>query len=301
MTKISGPSQTANTCAPKDATPPPTPQIVTTMAFDRAKEGSSVGNRGSSGRGGFSAGTRDPVYIELKNVELGSSIEMINLSANPRAEFSKENTIKLELTGRNAQNREGAVYLSQAQMEKLGLKPGDMYQLRAVDAAGNASAPVSGELQPNEWANQDVIEDGAWANVRGRQLSALDGEGQRKAIVAKAVNDARPPMVKADHVSIETKDNGHTAMLFDRAIEPGANVTVLNTRDGQSVSGVVDDKGQLSLALKGLSDGDPLLVSVRDNNNIEGQQLEVVYSSKCKDGKAPSLKGGLGARLGGVI
>ncbi len=300
MPKITGPSQTANTCAPKDTTAPPTPQIVTTMAFDRAKEGSRVGHQRNVGAG-FSTGRRDPVYIELRNVELGSSIEMINLSANPRAEFSKENTIKLELTGREARAREGAVYLSQAQMEKLGLKPGDMYQLRAVDAAGNASAPVSGELQPNEWANADVIEDNRFIGVRGSELRALDGEGQRKAIVAKAVNDARPPMVQADHVSIETKGNGHTEMVFDRAIEPGAHVSVLNTRDGKSVAGVVDEKGQLSLALKGLNDGDPLLVSVRDNNDVQGQQLEVVYSSRCKDGKAPSLKGGLGARLGGVI
>lgn len=299
MTKIQGPSQTANTCAPKDTTAPAKPEIVTSMAFDRAKEGSSIGHRG--GNSGFSAGTRDPVYIELGNVELGTQIEIINLSANPHAAFDKESTIKLELTGRDPAQRRGSVYLNNDQMTKLGLKPGDMYALRAVDRAGNASEPVTGELRPNEWANGDVIEDGNWAMVRGMQLSALDGEGERKMLVAKAVNDARPPMVDDKHVSIETKENGHTSMIFDRAIEPGANVTVLNTRDGKSYNGRVDENGKLTIPLKGLADGDPLLVSVRDNNNVEGKAIEVVYSSKCKDGKAPSLKGGLGARLGGVI
>lgn len=300
MPKIQGPSQTAGVCGPRDATPPAKPQIITTMAFDRAKEGASLGNRGTPSSG-FSAGTRDPVYIELGNVELGSHIELINLSANPHASFDKESTIKLELTGRDPASRRGSVYLNNEQMEKLGLKPGDMYALRAVDRAGNASEAVTGELQPNEWARQDVIEDGRWVGVRGVQVNALDGEGERKALIAKAVNDARPPMIAEAHVSIKTKDNGHTAMVFDRAIEPGASVTVLNTRDGNTFRGQVEADGSLTIPLKALTDGDPLLVSVRDNNGVDGQAIEIVYSSKCKDGKAPSVKGGLGARLTGVI
>lgn len=301
MTTIKGPTQTKMPCGPADETAPPKPEIVRSMAFDRAKDGSSLGNRNNGGRG-VSAGTRDPVYIELKNVEVGTHIELLNLSKNPRGEFNKEDTIKLELTGRNVTNREGAVYLTQKQMDELGLKPGDMYQLRAVDQAGNASEAVSGEIQPNEWANGgEVIEDGRWSGARGAQLSALDGESQRKTLIAKAVNDSRPPMVKDEFVSIATKDDGQTSMLFDRAIEPGAVVTVQNSRTGKSVNGTVPPDGKLEIALTELSEGDPLVVSVRDNNGIEGKQQDIVYSSKCKDGKAPSLKGGLGARLTGVI
>lgn len=159
---------------------------------------------------------------------------------------------------------------------------------------------MTGELQPNEWARRDVLEDGFWT-TRGDSVRALDGEGNRKTLIAKAVNDTRPPMILEEQISLAAKDDGQTEMLFNRAIEPGARVTVLNTRDGQSFDGTVGMDGQLALALQGLTDGDPLLVSVRDNNNVEGQAIEIVYSSRCKDGKAPSVKGGLGARLPGVI
>jgi hypothetical protein len=290
--------QVQDHCGPNDQTAPPTPGIVSSMAFDKAKDGSTV--RTDQSGGGMSAGRRDPAYIELSNVEIGTHIELINLSANPEAEFDDKNTIKLELTGRDVKARTGAVYLKQSQMEKLGLKPGDMYQLRAVDGAGNASAPVSAELQGNEWANGRVIEDGNWAG-RGRQINALDGEGARKAVIAKAVNDARPPMVLEDNVAIETKGNGQKAMVFDKAIEPQAQVRVQNSRTGQSFAGTVNNDGQLTVALKGVEEGDPLLVSVTDNNGNAGKDLEIVYSKKCKDGKAPKLQGGLSTRLPGVI
>jgi hypothetical protein len=299
MPKVGTPTQVDN-CGPKDRTTPPKPGIVRSMAFDRAKAGSRMGNTGSPG--GRSAGTRDPVYIELNNVEIGTKIQLINLSANPAGKFDKKNTIDLELTGRDPKARTGAIFLNSKQMNELGLKPGDMFQLRAVDNAGNASEPVSGELQANEWATrgQAVIEDGDWAGP-GAALNALDGEGERKSLIAKAVNDTRPPMTLDKNISISTKGNGAKEMVFDKAIEPGAVVTAQNSRTGQQVRGTVDADGQLKLALKGAEDGDPILVSVTDNNGVQGQDLEIVYSKSCKDGKAPTLKGGLSTRLPGVI
>jgi hypothetical protein len=300
MPKVGGPGQTAQTghCKPQDTTPPPKPEIATSMAFDRAKPGSSV-RTGQSG-GGRSDGARDPAYIELNNVEIGTKLEFINLSANPGAEFDKKSTISLEVTGRDPKTRTAAVFIPQKDMEKLGLKPGDMYALRAVDNAGNASEPVTGELEPNRWANGRVVEDGNWAG-RGRDLQALDGENERKSVIAKAVNDSRPPMTLEANISINTKGNGAKEMILDRAIEPGANVSVLNSRTGATVGGQVGTDGKLTVPLKGVEDGDPLVVSVTDNNGVQGQDLEVVYSKACKDGKAPKLKGGLSTRLPGVI
>jgi len=179
MPKVGSPTQ-VDVCKPKDETAPPQPQVVTSMAFDKAKDGARMqSNRGTGGR---SAGRRDPVYIELKNVEIGTKIQLINLSANPAAKFDKDSIIELEFTGRDAQARTGAIYLNSAQMQKLGLKPGDMYQLRAVDNAGNTSKATAGELQANEWAarGMQVVEDGNWAG-EGNSISALDGEGERGA------------------------------------------------------------------------------------------------------------------------
>lgn len=299
MPKVSGPKQ-ADVCGPKDNVPPPKPGIVRSMAFDKAADGARM--RRVSSAGARSAGTRDPVYIELNNVELGTKIQMVNLSANPEGKFDKDSTIELELTGRDPKARTAAVYLNNSQMEKIGLKPGDMFQLRQVDNAGNASESVSGELQPNEWAarGQQVFENNSWAGA-GAAVNALDGEGERKQIIAKAVNDGRPPMTLEKNISIETKGNGHKTIILDRAIEPGARVTVQNSRTGQSIAGTVPEDGRLEIGLKGAEDGDPLVVSVADNNGVQGQDLEVVYSSKCKDGKAPQLKGGLSTRLKGVL
>jgi len=67
------------------------------------------------------------------------------------------------------------------------------------------------------------------------------------------------------------------------------------------VRGTVDGNGQLKLALKGATDGDPLLVTVQDNNGVAGKDIEIVYSKSCDDGKAPTLQGGLSVRLPGVI
>lgn len=299
MPKIHGPRPTVP-CGPQDVTPPATPKILRSMAFDRAAADASISTR-SSNASGRSSGTRDPLYIELGNVELGTRIELINLSANPAANFDKNNTITLELTGRDVTNRVGAVYVTQEQMEKLGLQPGDMYMLRAVDRAGNASEAVQGELQPNEWTTGEVIEGGRLTGIRGRSLSALDGEGVRKNLVAKAVNDTRPPLLLEDRVTLETNSDNIVQMVFDRALEPNATVRVVNTRDGTTFTGTVDAEGQLKVALKGVVDGDPLVLSVTDNNGVRGQNVEIVYSSRCPGGKAPNVKGGLGVRLTGVI
>jgi hypothetical protein len=296
MPKVGGPKQ-VDSCGPKDNTSPPKPNILRSMAFDRAKDTATVHNQRGNRPG---AATRDPAYIELGNVEVGTKMELVNLSANPGATFDKKNTITLEVTGRDAKERTASLYIPQKQMDELGLKPGDMYALRAVDNAGNASEPVTGELEPNDWATGRVAEDGNWVG-RGTEVQALDGEAERKRVVAKAVNDGRPPMTLTDNVSIETKGNGAKEMVLAKAIEPGARVTIQNSRTGQSVRKTVPDDGMLRVPLKGAEDGDPFVISVRDNNGVQGKDVEVVYSKACKDGKAPTLKGGLATRLPGVI
>lgn len=183
-----------------DMEPAPTPTITQSRAFERGKKDATFrqDRPAVAPRRPFRG---DPVYIELHNVEMGAKFEFINLSAKPDANFEVNGDVQeLKITGRDIQNRQAGVYLSQAQMKKLGIEPGDMYQLRAVDHSGNPSLPVTGEFEPDDWNNGWVQEGGE--RFRGSQLSALDGESVRKNLIMKTVNDSRPPLVLEDKISL---------------------------------------------------------------------------------------------------
>lgn len=185
-------------CESSDLEPAPTPRVRTSMAFERAEDGATfVPNSPPASR---PAPARfDPVYIEVDNVELGSHFEIINLSAKPDAQFDRKNdVVKLELTGRDIQNRRASVYLTHDQMEQFGIKPGDVFQLRAVDHNGNPSLPVTAEFEPDDWRTGRIQErdaDGRATLTPGMQLNALDGENVRKNLLIKTVNDSRPPLL----------------------------------------------------------------------------------------------------------
>jgi hypothetical protein len=199
---------TQNNCGPNDTTAPPQPQIVSSQAFVRGSDEASVIRNPPTvprpTRG------RDPAYIELNNVEVGTKIQLINLSGKPDADWgNKDDIVELTLTGRDVNNRQASIYLNDKQMKKMGLQPGDMYQLRAVDDAGNASQPVTAELEPDDWANSRIRDRGAndqFEITRGAQINALDGEAARENLIIKAVNDERPPMAIEDNMSLVLDD-----------------------------------------------------------------------------------------------
>jgi len=391
-TTIQGPGGAGKpNMARNDVSMPPTPQVRVSVAFDRAAAnaifyaGSSTSPRPA---------TRDPAYIELGNVEMGTTIQMINMSKTPDAQWGdKNNVVELKLTGRDVVNRQAAAYLTADQMEQLDLKPGDMLQLRAMDEEGNASTAVTAELEPNDWANGLVRENVNNTNVdtHGAQFSMLDGDDARKNIVAKAINDTRPPMMLDERLTLvaderfnsadvalaatlfnnwnvvkttlgkdgctredlkvildkadlpqplrdaakalyadkelftrfetgyhndPTKADGilgtpdlevirnfkrSVSLVADMAIEPRATVWVQNQRTGEAFQAQVGDDRKLKLNVGDVKDGDPLLIRPTDNEGQVGKMVELVFSSKFKDGKAPKLQGGLNVRLPGVI
>jgi hypothetical protein len=204
MTSIqSQPTQTV-TLPPKDTTLPPVPRIEVSMAFDHS---SARARLVSDTPQGPRAGAIDPVYIELSNVEGGNTYELVNLSRNPAASFDGGDIVELTPTGRDLAGRRASIYLTADQMTKLDLKAGDLYLLRAKDAAGNVSSQVRGELEPDDWATRQVqdVENGSWVTRRGNQFSMLDGENERKNIIARVVNDGRPPVVLEKNLTIETR------------------------------------------------------------------------------------------------
>ena len=195
-----------NTCKPNDITLPPTPTVNQCIAFDRAANLRVVRNNNPGN--GWSR-RPDPAYIELGNVEAGAKIQIVNLSKNPEAGFeNKKDIIDLDLTGRDIRGRRASVYLTNDDMNKIDLKAGDQLQIRVVDPQGNASAAVTAELEPNDWANAQVQvnRNGRWEGNRapGAQFNALDGEGENKTLVVRAVADGREPLLLEDKLSVET-------------------------------------------------------------------------------------------------
>lgn len=279
----------------KDNTAPPTPQVTRSMAFVRG----SASARLQSGSGGNRATGRDPAYFELGNVEVGTKIQMVNLSANPDVQWDDSaKIVDLTLTGRDVKGRAAGIYLSAEQMDKIGLKPGDMLQLRAVDHSGNASAPVTTELEPNDWAGNRVSDtDGV---TRGTQFAALDGEATRKNLIVKAVNDSRPPVVLENKLKLTADDKGMVNLQGEMAVEPRSRVRVQNQRTGKVFSGTVGDDRKLNVALGEVKDGDPIILSPTDNEGVVGQDVVLIYSSCSQDGKAAKLNP-LAARLPGVL
>lgn len=198
-----------DTCPPSDVTAPPTPQVQRALTFERAANDATFRPNPPPSSPGRTVPPRDPAYIELANVEVGTKLQIINLSGKPNAAWgNKDDVIELPLTGRDVQNRQAGVYLSQEQLEQLKLQPGDVLQLRAVDAAGNASAPTTLELEPDDWANGQVREKSGdtFVTTPGTQFSALDGEGVRKPLIVKTVADTRPPEIVTDRLALVTDD-----------------------------------------------------------------------------------------------
>lgn len=225
MTTVNRTGQTTQV-QPKncDTTPPPTPEVRRAIAFEHGSERARVVDGNNAGRA--PRAPRDPVLIELGNVEMDVTVEVINKSKNPKATFDA-NALQLTLTGADPHQRRASVYLTVEQMNQLDIKPGDILDLRVKDAAGNASVPVRIEVEPDDWANRTVrdVENNAWVNRRGAQITgALDGVETYKNFIAKAVADDRPPVLLMDDVQLTThqfnEKERDVARAFIDNIEP---------------------------------------------------------------------------------
>ncbi|MBX7096888.1 MAG: hypothetical protein K1X89_04165 [Myxococcaceae bacterium] len=372
---VQGPGQVSGVTS-RDISPPPTPQVQVSIAFERAAKDATF--RPNPPPITQRPGGRDPVYLELSNVEVGTTIQLLNLSANPGASWNDAKAVvELPLTGRDIANRQASAFLNAEQMDKLGLQPGHMIQLRAVDTANpaNVSPAVTTELMPNEWVNGQVSEKNgdAFVTTPGAQFNMLDGEAKRVAVMAKSVFDVSEPIVTtlqekvsivvderfspedkalgavlnsgwgamqramgkdsftAEELKTQSTNEGYpenfrTALktllgdsaLFARfdaartgskddqvnwqdvgavanftrtvtlkaseALEPGANVQVQNQRTNSTTSGSVGNDRQLSVPVNDAADGDPLRITVQDNNNIQGAPFIITFRPDGKNG-----------------
>jgi hypothetical protein len=241
----------------------------------------------------------DPSYIELGNVEEGTRFEMINLSAKPDASFDCDR-VALPITGEDVASRTAAAYLGADQMAQLNLKPGDYVQIRAVDAAGNASQPAQAQIAASGWGT-NWISTGAPTMSRGSVMAMLDGESQRKNVTALESTDTRAPVMLMDRLALAPNSDGSVSLRAALAAEPGARITVQNQSTGSTYSGTVTPGRLLELNIGKVDAGTPLRITPVDSDGVPGATATVVYGPDCKDGKAPNPRGVPPGPLPGVI
>lgn len=226
---------------------------------------------------------RDPLALDMENVEPDCHFEILNLSAKPDASWTCSRDRKV-LPGRSPKHMDSgryAVIFGDKQMQKLGLKAGDTFEIRQVDRAGNASEPERVELNNYDSLSVD--------NRRGDWQSY--GITLRKTNYrCTAIADARAPTAIAKRMKLEPSDNANMAILSaDRALEPGCIIEVVNERTRNEYSDSADSTGSFSLSFDAAV-GDPLHIKATDHNGNTKDLGHIVYApSSFKAGSRRSV------------
>lgn len=218
----------------------------------------------------------DPLVIYLDGVELGATLEVLNRSANPAADWNEAKKLPID-TSTVSQNGALAVVLSDAKSEELGIKAGDILTFRQVDRAGNSSNQVTCALKVS--VNLVVGDDGRW----NRRLTFLIGaEALPAGTYALAANaDARPPVVVPRNMKIVADLDQETATLTsNRGLELYAKITLTNGRTGESWYASVAADGQLALQFKAKA-GDTLYLQATDHSGNSTDMGSMVYAPTC--------------------
>jgi hypothetical protein len=255
-------------CAPQGTTPPPTPTITAAWAGTPGPVSAPIA------RGG-----RDPVYLELGNVEVGTNFEIINVSKNPEASFGNaKDKATLTPTGRDVLGRAAGVFLNADQMQQIDLQPGDEFQIRAVDKYGNVSPAVSGQIEARN-STRNVAGRNWGGGLSNQQL--LDGEATRKARDVQLSLDTRPPVFLEDHLHLAAAADGSVHVQMHDGLEPGSQVWVQNQLTGAVVQSAVDNSGNLDISLGKVTEATPLMIGTTSKDGVAGQSMEVIYGPNC--------------------
>ncbi len=201
-------------CKSTDATPAPTPGLRRAMCFDLGKADAQIVPQPPPANTGWSQRPRDPVLLELSNVEIGAHLEFISLSDDPEATFESNCVRRLDFTGYDVGNRIGTLVLNPAEMATQGFQPGERIVVRQVDKNGNASDGIFVHLDPNGWASQQVRQSddaGNQVTLRGASIAFSDGmtglagaTGAVRTVIGTAVRDTEGPKLLDKNLSLQT-------------------------------------------------------------------------------------------------
>ncbi len=269
-----------STVAIADTTPPPQPTVRMAVAYDVIKR-DDVAPARATGRG-------DPAYLEFGNVEAGTKFQLVNRSKKPDASFNSEKDfVTLAFDAQDLKNRRVSVTLSPAKMKELDLQPGDRLMVRAVDAAGNASAPVNFELAGNVASVGSSVELRRMVNAYEDVVSNVIAVPDTRApsIAMGAVRIARPEVGK-DGVEANPK---LWVVQGTSAAEPGSIVRVQNTRTGATEAFRVGNDGNFKVQML-MEPGDALLMTATDSNSrLQDRPVTVQFAPGSSNGYGPDL------------
>lgn len=198
----------------------------------------------------------DPLIFDLRGVEPGTKLQVVNRSANPRGSW--RTAIHLPGNTKKILDAEGSyrLALGDKQAAKLGIKPGDVLEIRQVDSSGNASKPAV--LSPA--ASYVSTPSGPPEDQFGVNLRPMPPRYTASA-------DGRPPKVMPGSLHLRSAGHGALNVVGSGVTEPGATVTVTNLQPTQVTSqGVTDDKGNVRIAGLRARTGDPIHIVVTDRN-----------------------------------
>lgn len=201
-------------CRSTDATPAPTPQLRRAMCFDLGRADAQIIPQPPPSNTTWSQRPRDPVLIELGNIELGAHLEFISLSDDPAATFEANCVRRLDFTGYDVGNRIGTVVLDPKEMATNGFQPGERIVIRQVDKNGVASDGIFVHLDPNGWAGQQVRQSddaGNQVTLRGANIGFTDGmtglpgaTGAVRSLIGTAVRDVDGPKLIDKNVTLKS-------------------------------------------------------------------------------------------------
>lgn len=227
-----------------------------------------------SGFGVFSSSAQaascDPLYVQLGNIEAGTTIEVLNRSSNPAAEWGKDSCVLAGSTD-NPLNGQLSLMLSDQEAAKAGIVAGDQFFIRQTDCAGNASEPALVSLSQRQARYIALAPDTQFIDVTGLAPGSN---------LFTPATDARAPIALFDRVSIDVGETAGVATLkANQAVEPFAEVEVVNTRTQERVCAQADITGCFNFDVPA-EVGDTLSLSVTDHNGNESQ-LGTVKLGEC--------------------
>lgn len=207
--------------------------------------------------------TVDPLVLMFQNVEPGCRIEVLNLSKNPEAEWTDGDGIS-KLPGNTLKalgdGRYGVVMGNDA-AKKLGVDPGDVFEVRQVDASGNASVPTRIKLEQHATLPVNNLGSG-YGTVDIIDAPNFPAAGPAQI---RPYADGFAPKVLTKNVSIVADSADKGVLRGTKAIEPGATVFVHNEATNKTFQAVVGEDRKFEVPFEAKI-GHPLHLWVNDHN-----------------------------------
>lgn len=240
-----------NSCS--DTTPPPTIKVVLAEFGDLINIGSGAG--------------KDPFILELANIEPGTKLQIRNLSANPAAEWATDATELAKIPLERLPNGSVRLIWSDKEAAGFGIQPGDTFDIRQVDAAGNASEGTRVAL-PNSKARG---ERGAVFQFQSKPVDYFNPNGSGIDQVSQyrftAYSDNRPPVAVPKNMTLSLSAAGKPELCGNKCFEPDVTVTLRNERTKQTFTAKTDANGAFTLPFEA-NLGDPINVIAMDKAGL---------------------------------